>query len=115
VHKRKDRKVLTREEAKKLFSQHSDVKKVMTEELFVEAMKHAAELVFDYEWDEINGTQYDGETPEVKFELLLGYMNCDNPAIFRKRMKAFQVPFNTRQEKNWRFPNNQPPANYKFQ
>jgi hypothetical protein len=89
VHKRKDRKVLTREESKKLFSQHSDVKKLMTLEAFTEAMKHAAELIFDYEWDEINGTSYEMETPEAKFELLLNYMNCDDPKIYRNRMKAF--------------------------
>jgi hypothetical protein len=42
-------------------------------------MRHAAELVFDYEWDEINGTAYDSEPPDVKFQLLLEYVNCDDP------------------------------------
>lgn len=56
VHKRKDRKVITREEAKVIYLENSDfqARKVMDESKFMAALNAVAEKYYDAEWETIN-------------------------------------------------------------
>ena len=54
VHKRKDRKVITREEAKVIYLENSELRKVMDEDRFMTALEIVAEKFYDAEWENIN-------------------------------------------------------------